>query len=97
MKRLIAGAVLAAVASVAVGTEPQGVDVGQGAGAGTPPNVVIILADDMGYNDLSCFGSPSIRTPRIDSLAKDGTRFTDFYVGAAVCTPSSSSPSMKAI
>jgi len=52
------------------------------------PNVIIIMADDQGYQDLGCFGSPKIKTPHIDRMAKEGMRFTDFYSGAAVCTPS---------
>ena len=42
----------------------------------------------MGYGDLSCYGHPSIRTPNLDRMAAEGMRFTDFYVAAAVCTPS---------
>lgn len=53
----------------------------------TKPNFIIILADDLGYNDLGCFGSPNIKTPRLDKMAEQGARFTDFYV-AASCTPS---------
>ena len=53
-----------------------------------PPNIVIILADDMGYGDLSCYGHPSIRTPNLDRMAAEGMRFTDFYVVSSVCTPS---------
>ncbi len=52
------------------------------------PNIIIILADDMGYGDLSCYGHPSIRTPNLDRMAAEGMRFTDFYVAACVCTPS---------
>jgi arylsulfatase A-like enzyme len=52
------------------------------------PNLVIILADDMGYGDIACYGSPDVPTPHIDSLAKGGTRFTDGYVSCAVCSPS---------
>jgi len=52
------------------------------------PNVVIILADDLGYGDLSCFGSPGIRTPNLDRMATEGIRFTEFYVGTSICTPS---------
>ncbi len=52
------------------------------------PNLVIILADDLGYGDLGCYGHPSIRTPNLDRMAAEGMRFTDFYVGACVCTPS---------
>jgi arylsulfatase A-like enzyme/CubicO group peptidase (beta-lactamase class C family) len=53
------------------------------------PNIVVIFTDDQGYGDLSCFGSTSIRTPRIDSMAKDGTKFTSFYA-QVVCGPSRS-------
>jgi arylsulfatase A len=55
---------------------------------GRGPNIVIILCDDLGYNDLSCYHSPSIQTPRIDGLAAEGLRFSSFYVAAPVCTPS---------
>src|SRR4051812_26343414 len=56
--------------------------------AAKPPNIVIILADDLGYGDLGCYGHPSIHTPNLDRLAAEGMRFTDFYVAACVCTPS---------
>lgn len=52
------------------------------------PNVIIIFADDMGYGDLGCYGNPTIRTPQLDQMARDGLRMTSFYVGAAVCSPS---------
>lgn len=52
------------------------------------PNVVIITTDDQGYGDLSCYGSETLHTPHIDSLARDGMRFTDFYCASPVCTPS---------
>ena len=52
------------------------------------PNIVIIFTDDQGYNDLGCFGSPHLKTPRIDQMAAEGMRFTDFYSAAPVCTPS---------
>ena len=51
------------------------------------PNVIVILTDDMGYADLGCYGSPDIRTPHIDGLAKAGVRFTNFYSNGPVCTP----------
>jgi arylsulfatase A len=54
----------------------------------TLPNVVIILADDLGYGDLGCYGHPTIRTPHLDRMAAEGMRFTDFYSVAEVCTPS---------
>lgn len=53
-----------------------------------PPNIVLIFTDDLGYADVGCFGSEVNRTPRIDALAREGTRFTDFYVAQAVCTAS---------
>src|SRR5438105_970009 len=56
--------------------------------AGKLPNIVIILADDLGYGDLGCYGHPAIRTPNLDRMAAEGMRFTDFYVAACVCTPS---------
>ncbi|MDB5341419.1 MAG: sulfatase, partial [Planctomycetaceae bacterium] len=52
------------------------------------PNVVIIFADDLGYGDLGCYGSPTIRTPHLDRMAAEGLRFTDFYSAAEVCSPS---------
>ena len=52
------------------------------------PNVIIILADDMGYGDLSCYGATLINTPNIDSLASQGKRFTDAHAAATVCSPS---------
>lgn len=56
--------------------------------ANRPPNLVLIVADDLGYGDLSCQGSGSIRTPNIDALAREGTRFTNFCVAQPVCTAS---------
>ncbi len=52
------------------------------------PNVIIIYADDLGYGDLSCYGATKVNTPRIDSLATEGRRFTDGHSPSAVCTPS---------
>lgn len=53
-----------------------------------PPNVVLIVADDLGWGELGCYGQEKIRTPRIDALAAQGVRFTQFYSGAPVCAPS---------
>src|SRR4051812_8313988 len=52
------------------------------------PNIVFILADDLGYGDVGCYGQKRIQTPNIDRLAKQGLRFTDFYAGCTVCAPS---------
>ncbi len=52
------------------------------------PNIIIIYADDLGYGDLGCYGHPTIRTPRLDRMAAEGMRFTQFYSAAEVCTPS---------
>lgn len=51
------------------------------------PNFVLIMADDLGYGDLGCYGHPSIRTPHLDRLAREGIRFTDFHSNGAVCSP----------
>ncbi len=53
-----------------------------------PPNVVIVFADDLGYGDLPSYGHPTIRTPNLDAIAAAGQRWTNFYVGASVCSPS---------
>ncbi len=53
-----------------------------------PPNIVILFADDLGYGDLGSYGHPYNRTPNLDALANEGQRWTDFYVGAPVCSPS---------
>jgi len=52
------------------------------------PNVVFILADDLGWGDLSCYGQVRMKTPNLDRLARQGTLFTQFYVASAVCSPS---------
>lgn len=52
------------------------------------PNFIVIFTDDMGYGDLGCYGHPTIRTPHLDQMARDGLRMTSFYVAAAVCSPS---------
>jgi arylsulfatase A-like enzyme len=56
--------------------------------ADRPPNIVFILADDLGYGDLGCYGQQQIRTPNIDRLAAEGVRFTSCYSGSTVCAPS---------
>lgn len=56
--------------------------------AETPPNVILIFADDLGYGDLGCYGATKVQTPNIDRLAAEGKRFTDAHSASAVCTPS---------
>ena len=53
-----------------------------------PPNIVILMADDLGYGDLGSYGHPTSRTPNLDTLAAQGQRWTDFYAAAPVCSPS---------
>jgi arylsulfatase len=52
------------------------------------PNFVIILADDMGYADVGCFGAEGFQTPALDRMAREGMRFQDFHVASSVCSPS---------
>ena len=54
------------------------------------PNVLFILADDLGYGDLGCYGQKIIQTPHLDRMAAEGMRFTQFYAGSTVCAPSRS-------
>lgn len=60
-------------------TEPQ---------SSARPNILFILGDDWGWGDLGCFGHPLAATPHLDQLAAEGTRFSQFYVAAPVCSPS---------
>jgi arylsulfatase A len=57
------------------------------AGKQADPNIIVIMADDIGYGDLGCYGATEIKTPNIDRLAKEGLRFTSGYCSAATCTP----------
>jgi arylsulfatase A-like enzyme len=59
-------------------------------GAADRPNMIWIMADDLGYGDLGCYGQKVIQTPNIDRMAREGLRFTHFYAGATVCAPSRS-------
>ena len=56
--------------------------------AGEKPNIIFILADDLGYGELGCYGQKSISTPYLDKMAQEGMRFTDCYAGSTVCAPS---------
>ncbi len=52
------------------------------------PNIIFVLADDLGYGDLGCYGQEKIHTPHLDQMAREGMRFTSFYAGSTVCAPS---------
>lgn len=62
-----------------------------GVQSGVRPNIIFILADDLGYGDLGCYGQQKIATPNIDAMAGAGLRFTQFYAGTTVCAPSRAS------
>lgn len=79
------------LAGAAAGCVPGALYGRGGAGQKRPPNVVLIFVDDQGYQDLSSYGSPHIKTPNIDSLARDGMRFTSFYSAYCVCSASRAS------
>lgn len=74
---------------ISLGAISLGADIaGRRAGSQSRPNVIVILADDLGSVDLGCYGSRDLQTPNIDRLATGGTRFTQFYSAAPVCSPS---------
>lgn len=54
----------------------------------SPPNIIFVLADDLGFNQIGCYGDTPIRTPNLDRLAGNGIRFTQAYAGNTVCSPS---------
>ena len=94
---LLAAAVLPIVVSLSCGggaSSPAAVPAPATTAAATPapnlgpPNVVLILADDMGWGDLGSYGNTAIKTPNLDRLAAEGARFTAFYVPAPICAPS---------
>ena len=65
-----------------------GLQAGESTKPKTPPNVVVIMADDLGFGDLSCYGAKAIQTPNVDRIASGGLRFTNGYAPASTCTPS---------
>lgn len=76
----IVGAFVAGIAGVPTPTTAQSTNP-------RPPNVVLIITDDVGYGDLGSYGAPDIKTPNIDRLAREGVRLTDFYSNGPTCTP----------
>ncbi|MEU5774199.1 sulfatase-like hydrolase/transferase [Streptomyces venezuelae] len=96
-RRAFGGVVGASATAAAVGLPAAGARARTGAdeqpfraaarGGGRRPNILFILGDDLGWADLSSYGSPHIRTPHLDRLAREGVRFTDAYSGSATCSP----------
>ena len=86
MKKKITRREFVASAVAASALAGAAADVSLGAQAGRP-NVLYVMADDMGWGDLSCYGRPDYRTPNLDRLASEGVRFTQAYSAAPVCTP----------
>src|SRR5687767_9047600 len=78
-RQFIAGAIGSAAAATVAGQSPTRKSL--------RPNILFILADDLGWADLSCYGRPDYNTPNLDRLAADGMRFTNAYSAAPVCTP----------
>ena len=83
MRRLFVLAALFALSSCATEPAPEPEST-------RPPNIVLVVADDLGYAELGSYGQTRIRTPNLDALAAEGMRFTDFYSGSPVCAPSRS-------
>jgi hypothetical protein len=77
----------AAAGALVAGCAPEAERRGA-AGPARPPNIVFVLADDLGYGDLGCYGQRKVRTPHLDALAAEGMRFTQAYAGSTVCAPS---------
>ena len=80
----LAGMLVAVVGSETV----QSQDVAPSNRAEQPPNVVLILADDLGYSDVGCLGAQGFKTPNLDRMAREGVRLSSFYVAQPVCTAS---------
>ncbi len=79
----VIGSLLLVVAALSSGGNAAGAQP-----AGSAPNVLLIQADDLGYGDLSAYGQSRFQTPALDRLAREGTRFTQYYAGSTVCAPS---------
>ncbi len=81
------GALAMVSASGCAGPKAAGGQAPSGGADPARPNIVLLVADDLGYGDVACYGATDIRTPHIDSLAKDGLKSTQFYVSTPVCAP----------
>ena len=82
MKRIIAACIILLLTGAKANAQQQ---------TQKGPNIIFILADDLGYGDVGCYGQQKIKTPNIDALAKSGLKFTQFYAGTSVCAPSRAS------
>ncbi len=76
-----------ATAFLAIGIFLPLANAATGSHSTSPPNIIFMLADDIGYGDFSCYGATTIKTPNVDRLAREGVRFTDAHAPASVCTP----------
>ena len=90
---VLRGVGLGAVSALAAGCAPRAMARGDTSAlpqqaSARKPNIIFILADDLGYGDVGCYGQKKVRTPNIDALAADGMRFTQVYSGSTVCAPS---------
>jgi arylsulfatase A len=91
MRLALSVALFCCAAALASGQDPVAADLeakAQGRASAAPPNVILILADDLGYGELGSYGQTKIKTPHLDRLAREGMRFTQHYCGAPVCAPS---------
>ena len=79
MKSILAALLVAPMAALCAADAPE-----------QKPNIILFLADDLGYGDLGCYGHPIIRTPNLDAFATQGLRLTQCYAASAVCSPSRS-------
>ena len=79
LKHIVSSAAALSVAGCADGLQQE---------SKNKPNIIFIMADDLGYGDLGCYGQDQIKTPHIDRMAAQGMRFTDHYAGSTVCAPS---------
>jgi arylsulfatase A-like enzyme len=84
----LARASLCAALAIAVAIAPHGSGPEAAPQQATPPNILLIQADDLGYGDLSVYGQSKFETPALDRLAREGMRFTQYYSGSTVCAPS---------
>lgn len=88
MERISRKAFLSSAAAATIGLSPLGRLLARSHPPVRRPNVILIVADDLGYAELGCYGQRYIRTPRIDAVAGEGVRFTQCYSGSPVCAPS---------